>query len=397
MKIKGNYIFEGEMNVSGCVDEALAVIAASVLSDGNIEIRNIPDVPSVREMIEFLKGFRNVRLDGDVFYSKGGNLDGEIRYKPVGTGILFLGPLAIRTGHSRISYNPGSSIGPRPIDIHIEGLKQLGIDVKEEGDFIDATFRKAPKEAKIEMRFPSIRETEHLMMTSVLLKGTTVEISNCARESEVVDLARFLKSMGAKISGIGKEKMIVKGVGILGNTSYSVIGDIVETGTYMIGALTTKGTLKINGIGDEINNVVNFLKKIGSKIEILQRSVVVYPSDVKDFRVMTGPYPEFPTNLQSQIMLLGCYADSLSQIIEIGDGVRPNYIKALKQMGADIDVDGNQVIVRPSKLHGTSLNLKGGTEEKIALLLAARIADGESEIEGIERVFEKHSLSFLRN
>lgn len=218
------YLLEDEImtNDHRFEDETLAVIASSVLSDGDIEIRNIPDVPSVREMIDFLKGFRNVYLDGDMFYSKGGNLDGEIRYRPIGTAILFLGPLAIRTGHSRVFYRSGSSIGPRPIDIHIEGLRQLGIDVKEEGDFIDAIFRKAPKDVKIEMRFPSIKATDHLMMTSVLLKGTTVEISNCAREAEVVDLARFLNSMGAKISGIGKEKMIVKGVESLGSTSYSI-------------------------------------------------------------------------------------------------------------------------------------------------------------------------------
>lgn len=395
MKIKGNYRFEGEMNVSGCANEAMAVIAGSVLSDGDIEVRNIPNVPYVKEMIDCLKGFRNVRLDGDVFYSKGGNLDGEIKYQPIGTAILFLGPLAIRTGHSRIFYHSGSSIGPRLVDIHIEGLRQLGIDVKEEENFIDATFRKAPKDVKIEMRFPSIEATEHLMMTSVLLKGTTVEISNCAKEPEVVDLARFLNSMGAKIYGIGKEKMIIKGVGSLRNTSYSIIGDIVETGTYIIGALATDGTLKINGIGNEINNVVNLLKKIGSKIEILQSSLVVYPSNIGGFRIVTGPYPEFPENLQFQIMLLGCYADGLSEVIEIGNGIRPDYINELKKMGADINIDGNKVTIKPSKLHGIAL--KVDRTEDIALLLAARIADGESEIEGVENVFKKYNLAFLRN
>ncbi|MGC8703870.1 MAG: UDP-N-acetylglucosamine 1-carboxyvinyltransferase [Athalassotoga sp.] len=388
-KIRGNSKIEGEVSVGGAKNSALPVLASLTLISKEVLVEKIPDISDVAEMISMIRAAGiSVNFTKNIVTAKPSNLNGEIKGlgSKIRASILLLGPLAVRTGHSRILYPGGCPIGERPIDIHLEGLKKLGIDIKEEGDFIEAKFVKSPRDVKIEMRFPSVGATEHLMMTSVLLKGTTVEISNCAREPEVVDLGRFLVSMGAKISGIGTDRIRIEGIESLDSTIYSIIGDRIEAGTYMIGALSTGGTLKINGIGNEIENVVNFLKIIGSKIEVLPNSLIVYPSNVRGFHFVTGPYPEFPTDLQPQMALLGFSADGSSEIIERVFESRFKHVEELKKMGADISVSGNRINIRPSKLHGAVL-VGNDLRETATVTFAAAIADGPSEIDKFEIIF----------
>lgn len=398
VKIKGNSKIEGEVNVGGAKNSALPILASLVLASKEILIERIPDISDVTEMISMIRAAGiSVNFEKNTVAAKPSNLNGEIKGlgSTIRASILLLGPLAVRTGHSKLLYPGGCEIGKRPIDIHIEGLRKLGIDVKETGEFIEANFVKVPKKVKIKMRFPSVGATEHLIMTSVLLDGTEVEISNCAREPEVVDLGNFLNSMGAKIHGLGSNNVRIEGVRNLESAIYSIIGDRIEAGTYMIGALASKGMLKINGIGNEINNVVDFMKKIGAKIENLQNSLVIHPSDLEEFKLSTGPYPEFPTDLQPQMTLLGCYVNGISEITERVFENRFRHVEELRKMGADIRIEEEKIKIKSSKLHGANL-IGNDLRETATVIFAAAIADGPSEVDkfeiafrGYERLYDK--------
>lgn len=388
-KIRGNSKIAGEVTVGGAKNAALPVLASLVLTSEETKIENIPDISDVSEIISMVRSSGiNVSFDNNIVMAKPSNLRGEIENfgSNIRASILFLGPLAAKTGHSKICYPGGCKIGSRPIDIHIDGLKKLGFSIEEAENTIEAAITNVPKNVKINLKFPSVGATEHLIMTAALLNETNTEIDNCAREPEIIDLTNFLNAMGAKISGVGTRKISIQGVKKLNSSIHSIIGDRIEAGTYIIGALSSGGTLKINGISHEMDNVVHTLKKIGARISETENSLIVYPSKLKSFELSTGPYPEFPTDLQPQMTLLGCYVDGSSTISENVFENRFRHVEELKKMGAQIEIDGKRIKITPSKLHGAHL-MGNDLRETATVLFAAAISEGSSEIEKFEIIF----------
>ncbi len=389
-RIRGNSKIEGEITVGGAKNSALPILASLVLISEEVKIERIPDISDVAEMISMIRSAGvAVNFEKNIVLARPSNLRGEIKEfgSSIRASVLLLGPLAVRMGHSQLHYPGGCSIGKRPIDIHLEGLRQFGILVDEKTDMIEAVVDKIPKDVKIDLRFPSVGATEHLMMTSVLIDGVHTEIRNCAKEPEVVDLGNFLNSMGAQIYGVGTDRININGVKRLNASVHSIIGDRIETGTYMIGALSSGGMLKINGISDGVmHNITNELKKIGAKISTYENSLIVYPSDLRSFKLSTGPYPQFPTDLQPQMALLGCHTKEYFEITETVFENRFRHVDELKKMGANISVDGQKIKVMPFKLHGAKL-VGNDLRETATILFAAAIADGTSEIEKFEIIF----------
>jgi UDP-N-acetylglucosamine 1-carboxyvinyltransferase len=389
-RIRGNSKIEGEITVGGAKNSALPVLASLVLISEEIKIEKIPDISDVSEMLSMIRSAGvAVSFEKNTVLARPSNLKGEIREfgSSIRASILLLGPLAVRTGHAELRYPGGCSIGKRSIDIHIEGLKKLGISVNEKNDMIEAIFDKVLKDVRIDLRFPSVGATEHLMMTSVLLNGIHTEIRNCAKEPEIVDLGKFLNSMGAKISGVGTDRISIDGVKKLNASVHSIIGDRIETGTYIIGALSSGGMLKINGISNTVmHNVTKELKKIGARITASENALIVYPSDLRPFKLSTGPYPQFPTDLQPQMTLLACHVNGHSEITETVFENRFRHVDELKKMGANISVEKNKIEVMPSKLHGAKL-VGNDLRETATILFAAATADGPSEIEKFEIIF----------
>ncbi len=389
-RIRGNSKIEGEVTVGGAKNSALPILASLVLTSEETKVEKIPDISDVAEMISMIRSAGIVvNFEKNTVLAKPSNLKGEIKEfgSSIRASILLLGPLAIRAGHSKLRYPGGCSIGRRPIDIHLDGLKKLGISINENDDLIEAKVEKIPREVRIDLKFPSVGATEHLMMTSVLLDGVHIEITNCAREPEVVDLGRFLNSMGAKIHGIGTNKINIDGVKKLNTSVHSIIGDRIEAGTYIIGALSSGGTLKVNGISDNVmRNIVNEFKKIGAKISNSGDALIVYPSNLSSFKLSTGPYPQFPTDLQPQMTFLACNIKGYSEITETVFENRFKHVDELKKMGANISVEGNKIKIMQSKLHGAKL-VGNDLRETATILLAAATADGPSEIEKFEIIF----------
>jgi len=399
-KVRGNSKIEGEITVSGAKNSALPILASLVLTSEEVLINRVPEISDVNEILSMIRvaGIQVTFSDNEIMVKSPSNLKGELGNfdSNIRASILLLGPLAARTGHAELPYPGGCAIGERPIDIHIEGLNKLGFLISEKGDRIEATLGKIPKEVKIKLRFPSVGATEHLMMTAAIMNGTHTELSNCAKEPEIVDLQNFLVSMGAKIKGAGIDKIEIEGVKAFHGTTHTIIGDRIEAGTYIIAALASKGLLKVNGASSETFNFIHELKKIGAQIITNEDHVLVKPSTLKPFKISTGPYPEFPTDLQPQLTFLACYTNGTSEVTEKVFENRFWHVDELRKMGASIEKIGDRTLrIKQSQLHGATLIGKN-LRETATVLFAAAIADGPSRIEkfeiilrGYEKIWDK--------
>ncbi len=387
-KIQGNSKISGEVSVGGAKNAALPILAASILSSEKVVLNKIPDLLDVKQIISMMRtAGSNILFDKNTVIVRNQNSKGEIENfeSEIRASILLLGPLAVKTGHAILPYPGGCSIGERPIDIHIDGLKALGFSVIQREDSVEAFRGSKIKNVEINMHFPSVGATEHLMITASMLDGTHTTLINCAKEPEIVDLQNFLRSMGAKIEGAGTDIMEISGVKKLGSSEYTIICDRIEAGTYIIATLAGRGNLKVNGAVNELMNVIKELKKWGAGLEIDGDSVIVKPSDIKAFKVSTGPYPQFPTDLQPQSALLACYTEGVSEITENIFEKRFLYVDGLRRMGAKIDINGQTAKIERRNLHGAMMS-GSNLRETATLLFAAAIADGPSEISNFEKV-----------
>ncbi len=309
-----------------------------------------------------------------------------------------LGPLTIRNGYAKVALPGGCSIGVRPVNFHLEGLKKLGIESQIEHGFTHSKFIGAPEKVHISLPFPSVGATEHLITTAVLLDGTETILTNCAQEPEIVDLCNFLISMGAKIEGHGTSNIKICGVKELYGTEYTIIPDRIEAGTYAIlGAILGKKVILNNVIEEHVFSLLDIFEKIGInyvmennklKIEGISK-LELSPVDVE-----TATFPGFPTDLQPQLMVLLSLIPGRSSITENVFKTRFNHVDELNRMGAKIFVEGNTAIITGvAKLSGAPLEATD-LRASAALLIASLIADGETVINNVDHIFRGYEKLF---
>ncbi len=394
--VEGGNRLEGEVTISGAKNAALPIIAATLLNPEKIEIDNCPNIHDVFIMIDILNSLGcSVHMENNKMmvdtsglnkYEIPENLMREMR-----SSVILAGAMLGRMKKCVFTYPGGCEIGARPINMHLEGFKQLGVSIVEESGRITCECGKLIG-ADITLDFPSVGATENIMLASVFADGTTY-VRNVAREPEIKDLQDFLNGMGANIVGAGSNTIIIKGVKALHETVHNVIPDRIEAGTYLCLAAATQGDVIIkNVIPDHINSVLHKLKQIGSRLDVKKNEIAIRaPKLVLPTNIKTMPYPGFPTDMQSQFVSLLSIASGTSIVVETIFENRFKYVNELIRMGANITIEGRTAIIQGvDKLNGAIIetkDLRGGA----ALVIASLAAQGESKISGVnylERGYE---------
>jgi len=363
------------------------------------EIPDLDDVTTITEVLQYL-GLNTRREPGSLFVDSTGIKSCEASYELVRkmrASFLVMGPLLSRFQEARISQPGGCAIGTRPIDLHLKGFEALGAEIIQGHGFIEARAPKGLQGAKIYLDFPSVGATENIMMAASLAQGQTI-IENAAQEPEIVDLANYLNAMGANVRGAGTNAIRIEGVQKLIGTTYAVIPDRIEAGTYMVAAAITGGDVLLkNVLYEHLKPLVAKLKEAGVTIEQDVDQIRVISSGVlRAVDIKTLPYPGFPTDMQSQFMALMSVAEGSSVVSETVFENRFMHVDELKRMGASIRVDGRIAMVDGVKqLTGcpvTATDLRAGA----ALVLAGLAAEGQTEIgsvyhidRGYDRIVDK--------
>ncbi len=393
--ITGPNKLSGEISVAGAKNSALKAIASTILTDQEVILKNIPSIEDVHVMFEILKdlGGQVTKVSEHEYKVKVSEikkteLDKDLVAK-LRASIMFLAPLLTRVSEVKFPFPGGDIIGKRPIDIYLDGLDQFGVEIKHERDYYHLK-RTGDKLKATKFVFPIISHTvtESLIMSAVLAEGKTTLI-NTACEPEVVNLVEFLNSLGAKIIGAGTPNIEIEGVKKLSGGEFTAIPDRIETGTFAILGALTGGDLKITNCNPSHLEIFwKILKKIGVNFEIGQDFVKINPStDLKACEVRTHEYPGFATDLQAPATILLTQAKGLSMVHETIYEGRLFYTDMLNKMGANIIMcDPHRIVVQgPTKFYGSKLespDIRAG----IALVIAALIADGKSEIDNIYQV-----------
>ncbi|KAA0257730.1 UDP-N-acetylglucosamine 1-carboxyvinyltransferase [Deferribacter autotrophicus] len=400
--IEGGNTLKGKVKVSGSKNASLPIIAATILCDGEYKIDNVPNLRDVRTLLKLLSLLDiEPSFNGNEILLKNKNDDAfEAPYDLVKTmraSILVLGPLLAKRRKARVSLPGGCAIGERPVDQHIKALKQMGANINIEHGYIVAECDRL-KGADIYFDLVTVTGTENVLMAAVLAEGKTT-IYNAAIEPEVIDLANFLKKMGAKIEGIGTKTITVYGVDSLSPANYSVMNDRIEAATLMCAAAITGGDVEIEGVPQEcLTTVFEKLSETGVSIDFIndKRVRVSSTGRLKAADVTTQVYPGFPTDLQAQFMALMCVADGVSVITETIFENRFMHVAELKRMGADIRLkDRSAVVNGVEKLSGAHV-MASDLRASASLVIAGLVADGETHVHriyhldrGYERFDEK--------
>jgi UDP-N-acetylglucosamine 1-carboxyvinyltransferase len=397
MIIEGGYRLVGEVPISGAKNAALPLFAASLLTDGWVTLHNVPALADIRTVSRLLRQM-GVKTEGDsgtVRLNASGVHFYEAPYNLVKTmraSVLVLGPLTAKWKRARVSLPGGCAIGARPINLHLKGLEALGAQVELKHGYVEATADRL-KGAEIYFDIATVTGTENIMMAAALAKGRTV-LKNAAREPEVVELARALNQMGAKIQEAGNQVIIIDGVEELHPIEYTIMPDRIEAGTFMLAAGITQGNVKLLNCNlSHMEAVTTKLKEAGLEIFSEGGGVkVIGPVNIKPVDVKTLPYPGFPTDMQAQIMALMCLANGLSVINETVFENRFMHVSELKRMGADIRVEGGNAIVRGlANLTGAPV-MATDLRASASLVLAGLAAEGITEVSRIyhlDRGYEK--------
>ncbi|MEB3196288.1 MAG: UDP-N-acetylglucosamine 1-carboxyvinyltransferase [Candidatus Sericytochromatia bacterium] len=390
--IEGGQTLKGRVRISGAKNSALALIAGTVLSEGVVELSNVPDLLDVRVISEVLGhlgaevSFANgcLRVDGSGVNQYAAPYDLVTRMR---ASFFVLGPVLARMGRAKIPLPGGCAIGSRPVDLHLKGLRALGATVQIEHGFVEA-YADRLYGANIYLDYPSVGATENIMMAASLADGITV-IENCAQEPEIVDLADMLNAMGADIRGVGTEQIVIHGVERLGGCRHRVIPDRIEAGTFMMAAAITRGELRLEGVRvDHMQAVVSKLTEAGVLIQPDGPDSVIVKGheDLRPVDVRTMPYPGFPTDLQAPMMALLATIPGTSMISETVFENRFLHVDELLRMGACIKTEGNAAVILGSRrLTGAPVkatDLRAGA----ALIIAALAAQGGTQISGLHHI-----------
>ena len=405
--IKGGNSLSGKISCSGAKNAALPMIAATILCDEKVVLKNLPYLQDITTMFELLGSMGSeILLDENMdFTISSSNLkDIEARYELVKTmraSILVLGPLLAKYGKAKIALPGGCAIGTRPVNFHLDALKQLGASIKLRNGYIEASAKKLFG-TNIKFDGITVTGTENLMMAATLAEGTTI-LENVAKEPEIVDLANMLNSMGADIQGAGSGRILINGVKKLSGTIFDIPADRIEAGTYLAAAAVTKGNITINGINpNRLMRVIDKLRNSGANIDYEDNSISInmdldspHPVDIT-----TAPFPEFPTDMQAQFSVINAISSGTSNIYETVFENRFMHILELNRMGCDIEVKGNHARINGVKsIYGAQV-MATDLRASASLILAGLCANGETVVDriyhidrGYERIEEK--LNYL--
>ena len=389
--IKGGKRLSGEIEVGASKNSILPIISASLLTDKEVVINNVPEISDVFKMIEILKslGGKVEYLKTDkVLIIKNDNISSfeipERLASELRSSFFMLGPMISRFKKARVSYPGGCDIGSRPIDLHLFGFRELNVKIDEEYGYISCCGKKMEPNV-VHLDFPSVGATENIMMAAVLMRGETI-ILNPAKEPEIVDLANFINTLGGDIVGAGTNKIVITGVEKLGGGSFTPIADRIVAGTYMIAGALAGGKVVIkNVVAEHIFSLVNKLRKSGCIIEIDNGIISVENvSRTQAISFDTQPYPGFPTDLQPQLTVLGAVSKGISIVTENLFETRFRHLQEMMRMGAKVTFRDRMAVIRGvSRLHGASVisyDLRGGA----ALTLAGLVAKGVTTVENVK-------------
>jgi UDP-N-acetylglucosamine 1-carboxyvinyltransferase len=403
--LRGGNRLEGEMQVSGAKNAALPLLASSLLADDPMYFTNVPHLRDVTTTVELLGqlGARVIvgeRMSVEVDATDITSVRAPYELvKTMRASILVLGPLLARHGEAEVSLPGGCAIGTRPVNLHIKGLEAMGAEIEVEEGYIKARASRL-QGARFFFDQASVTGTENLMMAATLAEGTTV-LENAAREPEVSDLAECLNRMGARISGIGTDELVIEGVDRLQGVEHRILPDRIEAGTYMAAAAITRGDVTLHGARPaHVEAVIDKLREMGAEIT-LGGDWIRVRMDRRPLaaNLRTQPYPGFPTDMQAQLMVLDVLADGGATVTETVFENRFMHVQELQRMGADIELSGNTAFVQGvGQLTGAPV-MATDLRASASLVLAGLVAEGESAVEriyhidrGYERIEEKLAL-----
>ena len=416
--IHGGTPLRGVIPIGGAKNAALPLMAASLLTDEALVLSNLPHLADISTMAKLLRKLGvDISMDGDApGDNNGGGLAGRVFRLSAATlthttapydlvrkmraSVLVLGPLLARAGRARVSMPGGCAIGTRPVDLHLKALEQLGAEIELTEGYIEARAEKGLTGAHVVFPMVTVGGTENLLMAAALAKGETV-LSNAAREPEVVDLAKCLAAMGAKIDGIGTDTLTIQGSERLGGTTHAVIPDRIETGTYAVAAAITGGEVTLEGARADLSKaVIEVLTSAGVEFTETEGGLRVARANgpLRGADMMTEPYPGFPTDMQAQLMTLMAVAGGASMVTETIFENRFMHVPELCRMGADINVHGASAIIRGVEGLSGAQVMATDLRASVSLVLAGLAAEGETVINrvyhldrGYERLEEKLS------
>lgn len=401
--IEGGRPLSGTIAIQGAKNAALPILAAGMLVEGTVIVDQVPNLLDIDVMLDILRslGCRAEQIGQSVVLDTTSANSAHIPESLMGqmrSSIFLMGPLLARFGEVEVYQPGGCAIGERKIDLHLLGLRMLGAEIREDGNRIVCRASRLTG-TDIHLDFPSVGATENLMMAAVLADGVTT-ITNVAREPEIEDLQNFLNSMGARVTGAGTDTIRIEGVKRLVPCRYRIIPDRIVTGTLMVAAAATRGQVTLTGANpSHLTSLIHVLRRAGVQVtvddDIIKVGGVIRPKAVE--RIVTSPYPAFPTDLQAQIMVLLALADGVSVVKEMIFEGRFKHVDELVRMGADIRVDLNSAIIRGvPRLYGTTVeatDLRAGA----ALVIAGLAAQGKTVIEQvyhIDRGYERIEAMF---
>jgi UDP-N-acetylglucosamine 1-carboxyvinyltransferase len=401
--INGGIRLQGEIAISGAKNAALPILAGTLLASEPVTVSNVPHLKDVTTTITLLQSMgAAVTLDDKLNVEVDVSAVTEHRapyelVKTMRASILVLGPLLSRFGRADVSLPGGCAIGARPVNLHVEGLQAMGADVTMENGYIRARARRL-KGAHIVFDIVTVTGTENLLMAAVLAKGETV-LENAAREPEVVDLARFLTRMGAKISGAGSSTIRIEGVKSLSHTRYAVLPDRIETGTYLVAAAMTGGSVRLKQTDPEcVDAVLIKLREAGAAIRTGPDWIELDMDGRRPraVNIRTMPYPGFPTDMQAQFCAMNAVARGVGTVTETVFENRFQHVLELQRMGADIRIEGNTAVCRGVKKLTAAPVMATDLRASASLVLAGLSAEGETLVDriyhvdrGYERIEEK--------
>lgn len=395
----------GEVRISGAKNAVLPILAATLLGSSPSSLGNVPHLNDVTTIMSLLARMGCQITMGDdqrVDVDPTSISDYTAAYELVSTmraSILVLGPLVARYGQAEVSLPGGCAIGARPVNLHIDGLRALGAEITIEDGYIRARAGRL-QGAHIAFETVTVTGTENLLMAATLAEGTTV-FENAAREPEVVDLANYLISMGARIQGAGTSTITVEGVETLSGCQYNIVPDRIETGTFLVAAAVTRGKIRVvNTVPGILTAVLDKLRESGAEITTGEDWIELdmHGKRPDSVSITTAPYPDFPTDMQAQFCVLNALADGTAKVTETVFENRFMHINELQRMGAEMTIDGNSVTIRGvERLRGAPV-MATDLRASASLILAALVADGETTVRRvyhIDRGYEHIEEKFL--
>ena len=403
--IKGGKSLSGEIDCSGAKNAALPVIAASILSSNDITLKNLPYLQDITTMFELIGSMgADISLDERMnFRLNTSNLSNlEARYELVKTmraSILVLGSMIAKYGYAKIALPGGCAIGSRPVNYHLKALEKLGAEISLNNGYIEAKAKKLIG-TDIEFEGVTVTGTENLIMAASLAEGDTT-LTNVAKEPEICDLADFLNSMGAKISGAGTDKIRIKGVKELNGTTFKIPADRIEAGTYLVAAALTNGKITIKKIDStRMGAIIETLQKAGAEVNSSENSITLDMTNntINPVDIITAPFPGFPTDMQAQFTVLNCIGHGESYVKETIFENRFMHVQELNRMGTDILINGTTAFINGVESISGAQVMATDLRASASLILAGLVAKGETIVDriyhidrGYERIEEKLS------